>query len=228
MSRLGIGPPSNDCADGRQRYTELGRQPAHVPSLAGVVGADRASDVGAELMSVVEPFNRRQRRTRFDARPCVPEQDVTDVPLADAEAIGNLSLVIPGQPHGSDVRHVRDREAGCGAQVTSYRTNSTTLGGHVRHVFALRSEEQMIRAYARRIVAAMAHLQPFRDRAVPKGVGDTVRALLPSADGGQPVAKRMTRPGPYPALIAWSNLPPKPRYFSVSWFHTPQYNRSMP
>ena len=54
-----------------------------------------------------------------------------------------------------------------------------TLRGHVSHVFAVRSEEQVVCVHAKRDVAPMENTRPFRNVAVLKFVCDSMRVCVP-------------------------------------------------
>ena len=57
------------------------------------------------------------------------------------------------------------------------RPAAPVLAKHVAHVVRLRSEEQVIRVAARRVIAAVAHKHPVRDRSVMDNVTDPVNVV---------------------------------------------------
>ena len=98
---------------------------------------------------------------------------------------------------------------------TSALPPSATLAHHVVDIRFRRSQEQVCRIDARRIVAGMAHEHPDRDGSVVKFVGEAMGTNCSHSSSvrtavEEPVAFRVEAASPQPALVRLGNALPEP------------------
>lgn len=70
----------------------------------------------------------------------------------------------------------------------------------IAQIIPMRSQEQMFRVYARRIIATMAHTHTFRDRADPPLICKAVRLLVAVINAKRAVSAILCA-RPFPALV---------------------------
>lgn len=122
--------------------------------------------------------------------------DSRDGGLGNSERCGDLSL-----------SGARGKQCRCTGLNVGTNTPVAPLSFHVGHVVFVRTQEEMVRAAARRVVTPMADFHAIGDLAVGKGVGDAVSMCPPLAipDAAVPLSVA-SRPSPRPATIGGATV----------------------
>lgn len=83
------------------------------------------------------------------------------------------------------------------------------LANHVLQVFGLSTKKQVVRANARRIIAPMAHIQPFRDGPVGELVADAMGAMRFAVPSNDAIAFCVNGRFPDPTVRAFIDVAPE-------------------
>jgi hypothetical protein len=102
----------------------------------------------------------------------------------------------------------------CEAMPFAFRSFLAILGKHISNVFLLTASEKMRGIATSPHIAGVADEHTIRDRALRKGIGDSMRSERLCVDKELTVAVRETRALPQPAIIRASNnyFRPKSRF----------------
>jgi hypothetical protein len=146
--------------------------------------------------------------------PRLPGQNCHDVLVGDGVSCRQLMRPARRQPNGDHVALSQSRSRMPLSSQHQFRSFSShaavpVLGNGVSIVVALRSQEQMIGAYAARIVAAMQNAKAVWNRSEMDHPGDAVRKPSTPHRATKvqcPVSAIGFRPSPFPATVALADV----------------------
>lgn len=161
-----------------------------------------------------EPKSDERARPRplYDVLPTPPAADSSHGPIADAKLTGELHEADPlcapfTQSPYALVGHLGERP--------TFATRLPTTNNGVAHVVGLRSDDQMARPDACRVVACVSHKQTKRNTPIFDGPCEPRSLHAASAptrfvgDVEAAVSTSESSSGPFPAGVALSDLAPE-------------------
>lgn len=143
--------------------------------------------------------------------PCASRDDVGDCTVRDVILISEVYLTRARCIDGADADNIAFCKLGA-SMMFATATMAASLRYFIPHVVLTRSEEQVCRVHARRVVATMEHAQSIGNPTICQPPRETMGScgLTAARNVEHAVAKLRFRSYPKPALAAPVDFAPEP------------------